>query len=177
MESQNSTFDVFSVSTQTSVILSFSRLINHIQLRSITVDELDAVVEWQGMNTSSFHPGDFLVVRTGFTKQYAALPPHEQMILPYREGENATFLGVEASDKTLEWIWEKKISLVGADNPSFEMFPINGTVDGVSRSLHEVFLSGWGQSIGTLISRPSRNWRTKIVLRIIYLTLQWNYST
>ncbi|THV01383.1 hypothetical protein K435DRAFT_853802 [Dendrothele bispora CBS 962.96] len=120
--------------------------------RSITVDELDLVAQWQGLDPSTFsHPGDFLIIRTGFTKQYSSLPQHEQMILPYREAENATFLGIETSDRTLAWIWEKKISLVGADNLAFETFPFNGTVDGVQRSLHEVFLSGWGQSIVELL--------------------------
>ncbi|KAK7438389.1 hypothetical protein VKT23_018003 [Stygiomarasmius scandens] len=120
--------------------------------RSITVDELDAVAEWQGLNSTSFaHPGDFLIIRTGFGRQYAALPPHEQMVLPFREADNATFLGVETSDRTLAWIWEKKLSMVGADNLAFETFPFNGTVDGVERSLHEVFLSGWGQSIVELL--------------------------
>jgi len=95
------------------------------------------------MNSSSFTlPGDFLVIRTGFNKQYAALPVHEQMTAPYRE--DAHFLGVETSDRTLAWIWEKKLSLVGADNLGFETFPTQGVVDGLNRSLHEVFISGWG---------------------------------
>ncbi|KAK7438382.1 hypothetical protein VKT23_017994 [Stygiomarasmius scandens] len=117
---------------------------------SITVGELDAVAEWQGMNSSSFtRPGDFLVIHTGFNKQYAALPVHEQMTAPYRE--EAHFLGVETSDRTLAWIWEKKLSLVGADNLGFETFPTQGVVDGLNRSLHEVFISGWGQSIVELL--------------------------
>ncbi|KAF5343551.1 hypothetical protein D9758_012938 [Tetrapyrgos nigripes] len=130
MESKNATFDVFSP-------------------MNITADELDAVAEWQGMNSSSFtRPGDFLIIRTGFGKEYAALPVHEQLVLPFRE--NSTFLGVETSEKTLAWIWEKKLALVGADNVGFEVFPFDSSVrDG--RSLHEVFLSGWGQSIVELL--------------------------
>ncbi|KAF5373101.1 hypothetical protein D9758_001458 [Tetrapyrgos nigripes] len=123
--------------------------------RNITVDDLDAVAEWQGMNPNSTssgpgftRPGDFLIIRTGFGKQYAALPKHEQMIVPFRE--NSTIIGVETSDKTLAWIWEKKLALVGADNFSFEAFPtVRRVQDG--RGLHEVFISGWGQNIVELL--------------------------
>ncbi|THU92144.1 hypothetical protein K435DRAFT_726515 [Dendrothele bispora CBS 962.96] len=132
MESRNASFDTLSDS-------------------SISVDDLDSVAEWQGLNSSSFtRPGDFLVVRTGFGKQYAALPLHEQMVAPFRE--NARFLGVETSEKTLAWIWEKKLALVGADNLGFETFPTrDAVINGVGRSLHEVFISGWGQSIVELL--------------------------
>ncbi|KAJ7268007.1 hypothetical protein C8J57DRAFT_1326368 [Mycena rebaudengoi] len=127
MDSRNATYDAFSAT-------------------SIPVEELDSVAKWQGLHPDSFtKPGDFLVVRTGFTKQYLALPLHEQSILPYREERD--FIGVEASDKTLRWLWEKKLALVGSDNPAFESMPFNATIGGVPRSLHQVFIGGWGQSI------------------------------
>ncbi|KAJ6543550.1 hypothetical protein DFH09DRAFT_1173341 [Mycena vulgaris] len=130
MESKNSSFDVFTATTISSV-------------------ELDAVATWQGLDPASFtKPGDFLIVRTGFTKQYIALSAHDQAILPFREGADAQFLGVEASDATLRWLWEKKLSLVGSDNPAFESMPLNvAPIDGVPRSLHQVFIGGWGLSI------------------------------
>ncbi|KAK6984018.1 hypothetical protein R3P38DRAFT_3232827 [Favolaschia claudopus] len=130
MESKNTTFDVFSNTT-------------------ISPSELDEVAAWQGLNASSFFkPGDFLVVRTGFTQQYNALPAHEQAILPYRADADATFLGMEASGDLLRWLWAKKLSLVGSDNPAFEVLPNTGDViDGDMRSLHQVFIGGWGMSI------------------------------
>ncbi|KAK7038542.1 hypothetical protein R3P38DRAFT_547227 [Favolaschia claudopus] len=130
MESKNATFDVFSNTT-------------------ISPSELDEVAAWQGLNaTSFFKPGDFLVLRTGFTQQYDALPAHEQAILPYRADADATFLGTEASGDLLRWLWEKKLSLVGSDNPAFEALPNTGEViDGDMRSLHQVFIGGWGMSI------------------------------
>ncbi|KAF7364348.1 hypothetical protein MSAN_01095100 [Mycena sanguinolenta] len=130
MESKNASFDVFSAI-------------------GIPTSDLDAVATWQGLDpTSLFKPGDFLVVRTGFTKQYTALSPHAQAILPYREDANASFIGLEASDATLRWIWDKKLSLVGGDHPAFETLPIgNFLIDGVQRSLHQVFIGGWGLNI------------------------------
>ncbi|KAJ7487033.1 hypothetical protein FB451DRAFT_1363175 [Mycena latifolia] len=129
MESKNVTYDAFTAIT-------------------IPTADLDAVAKWQGLDPASFtKPGDFLVVRTGFTKQYRALSAHEQAILPFREDADAQWLGVEASDATLRWLWEKKLSLVGSDNPAFESVPFNGTIGGVPRALHQVFIGGWGQSI------------------------------
>ncbi|KAJ7764003.1 hypothetical protein DFH07DRAFT_812306 [Mycena maculata] len=56
-------------------------------------------------------------------------------------------IGMEASDSMLRWLWKKKLSLVGTDNPAFESVPFNATIDGVPRALHQVFIRGWGQSI------------------------------
>jgi kynurenine formamidase len=117
---------------------------------TISTIELDAVATWQGLDPDSFaKPGDFLVVRTGFTKQYRALSLYEQEILPFRPGEDAQFIGIEASDATLRWLWDKKLALVGGDNPAFENLPSDvSVIDGVQRSLHQVFIGGWGMSIG-----------------------------
>ncbi|KAJ7618286.1 hypothetical protein DFH06DRAFT_1236829 [Mycena polygramma] len=112
----------------------------------ITATQLDAVAAWQGVDPATFvKPGDFLVLRTGFTKQYEALSPHAQAVLPFEEDQ--TWAGIEASDATLRWLWEKKISLIGSDNPTVERAPLNTTILGARRTLHEVFLGGWGQSI------------------------------
>ncbi|KAF7341142.1 hypothetical protein MVEN_01848900 [Mycena venus] len=130
MESKNASFNVFNGT-------------------KITAVELNAVATWQGLDPATFSkPGDFLVVRTGFTKQYLALSPHDQAIVPYREGADAQFLGMEASDAMLRWLWDKKFSLVGSDNPAFETLSSDVTIiDGVPRSLHQVFIGGWGLSI------------------------------
>ncbi len=52
------------------------------------------------------------------TKQYKELSEQEQEILPFRD--HFDFLGVEASDEMLEWVWNKKLSIVGSDNIAFE---------------------------------------------------------
>ncbi|KAJ7764266.1 hypothetical protein B0H16DRAFT_442476 [Mycena metata] len=131
MESKNASFNAFA-----TVI--------------ITASDLDAVAQWQGLDPASFaKPGDFLIVRTGFTKQYQALSLHDQDILPFRQGDDMQWVGMEASDATLRWLWDKKLSLVGSDNPTFESAPLDqGTIESpVPRSLHQVFIGGWGQSI------------------------------
>ncbi|EKG11136.1 Putative cyclase [Macrophomina phaseolina MS6] len=112
--------------------------------RKITIAELDEVAECQGLSGAWARPGDMLVVRTGWIRQYETLGQTEKNLLPVGNG---TSIGLEASDDTLRWLWEKKLSLVGADNPAFESTPLNGNIDGEVRSLHQVFVGGWGQSI------------------------------
>lgn len=87
------------------------------QNRSIAVSELEQVAQWQGLNlTSAFAmPGAWLVVRTGVTQAYRNLSLHEQELIPYRTDDYA-FIGVETSDTTLRWMWEKKLSMVGSDS-------------------------------------------------------------
>ncbi|KAJ4467225.1 hypothetical protein J3R30DRAFT_3309519 [Lentinula aciculospora] len=112
----------------------------------IKVSELDEVVMWQGLNPSNFTiPGDWIVVRTGFIKQYTALSTHDQEVLPFRDVSKS--IGLEASEETLRWVWDKKISIIGGDNPTVESAPLGGIILGQNRSLHEIFISGWGQSI------------------------------
>ncbi|KAJ7861434.1 hypothetical protein B0H14DRAFT_2506031 [Mycena olivaceomarginata] len=128
MDSKNASFDAFNAT-------------------AISTVELDAVATWQGLEPGSFSkPGDFLVVRTGFTKQYHALSLQAREVLPFRPGDD--FIGIETSDATLRWLWDKKLALVGGDQPAFERLPLSGSfIDGVERSLHQVFIGGWGMSI------------------------------
>jgi kynurenine formamidase len=124
---------------------------------TISTVELDAVATWQGLDPGSFSkPGDFLVVRTGFTKKYRALSLQAREVLPFRPGDDAQFIGIETSDATLRWLWDKKLALVGGDQPAFEPLPLSGSIiDGVERSLHQVFIGGWGMSIGRWINSSS----------------------
>lgn len=51
-----------------------------------------------------------------------------------------------------EWLWDRKLSLVGGDNPAFEVLPLAGSagagrgvngLDGEEAvSLHKVFIAG-----------------------------------
>ncbi|KAI1259589.1 putative cyclase-domain-containing protein [Xylariaceae sp. FL1019] len=126
MDAKNESFDAFSD-------------------RGITTDELDAVAAWQGMPNDWAMPGDALLIRTGWNKQYLTLNETERWLLPV---EGWPSVGMDASEESLRWLWEKKLSIVGADNPAFEKTPFEWiTDDGIARSLHQVFIGGWGQSI------------------------------
>lgn len=83
-----------------------------------------------------------LLIRTGWTKGYNTLSSYEQQILPYRDSPDAGYVGMIANDASAEWLWEKKLAIVGADNPAFESIPLGGTFGGEARSFHEVFIGG-----------------------------------
>ncbi|KAJ7311680.1 hypothetical protein DFH08DRAFT_1045022 [Mycena albidolilacea] len=103
MDSKNASFDAFNATTISTV-------------------ELDGVATWQRLDPGSFSkPGDFLVVRTGFTKQYRALSLQAQEVLPFRPGDDAQFIGIETPDATLRWLWDKKLALVGATSPRLNL--------------------------------------------------------
>lgn len=86
--------------------------------RSITPDELDKVADWQGMPSNWSKPGDMLIIRTGWVRQYQTLNATERNLLAVQEWP---YIGMETSDRSLRWLWEKKLSVVGADNPAFEV--------------------------------------------------------
>ncbi|KAI8944680.1 hypothetical protein F4801DRAFT_599402 [Xylaria longipes] len=125
MDATNQTFDAFSD-------------------REITADELDKVAGWQQMPSNWSKPGDMLIIRTGWVRQYTTLNATERALLPVQGWPS---IGMEASDRSLRWLWEKKLSLVGADNPGFESSSFSFEIDGHERSLHQVFIGGWGQNI------------------------------
>lgn len=98
MDSMNQSFDAFSP-------------------RSITAKELDSIALWQGLSSDWARPGDMLILRTGWLRQYNTLNRSEQILLPIGDGFS---VGMEASSASARWLWDKKLSLVGADNPAFE---------------------------------------------------------
>ena len=125
MDSQNKTFDAFSST-------------------SITADELDAVAEWQGLPADWARPGDALVLRTGWVRQYQTLNQTESVLLPISAGN---WIGMDASEASLRWLWEKKLSLVGADNPAFEsvssntfLLYISACTDDISLTLRRLLI-------------------------------------
>ena len=84
---------------------------------AISTEELDAIADWQGLPEDWSKPGDMLLIRTGWTRRYRSLNDTEKALLPLGDGASA---GMEASSASARWLWNKKLSLVGADNVAFE---------------------------------------------------------
>jgi hypothetical protein len=76
------------------------------QDRGIPPHELDLVAKWQGLPTSWSKPGDILIIRTCWVQKYNTLNLTEQSTLPY--DANLESIGMEASDRSLKCLWEKK---------------------------------------------------------------------
>ena len=85
--------------------------------RSISTQELDLIAAWQGLSANWSKPGDMLILRTGWLQKYNSLNSSEQVLLPIGDGFS---VGMDASSESARWLWEKKLALVGADNPAFE---------------------------------------------------------
>ncbi|WWC61609.1 uncharacterized protein I303_104193 [Kwoniella dejecticola CBS 10117] len=90
-------------------------------------------------------PGDILLVRTGFTEAILSKSVEEREGLKRRKEGNLS-CGVEASEEMWAWHWDKGISAVASDCPSYESWPApSGQL-----SCHQIFLAGWGLPIGEL---------------------------
>jgi hypothetical protein len=136
-EVKNISYSAFSV--RASPLRSLNST-NHLQGFGINSTHLDAIASWQGLPQNWSKPGDILLIRTGWTKQYLNLTSYSQEILPW--DPNLGSVGMNCSDDSLAWLWEKKLALVGADNPAFESLPFDKMIGGVPRSMHQVFIGG-----------------------------------
>ena len=111
----------------------------------ITVESLEAMVKDFQIQ---IHPGDILLIRSGFTAAYNELNEQERINLAQRPSPD--FIGVEATEKTLRWLWKYQFGAVAGDAPSFERAPIRGPHADPRYNLHEWVLAGWGCPIGEL---------------------------
>lgn len=109
---------------------------------SIPVSHLQQVAVEQGVQ---FCKGDILLIRTGWTEAYHALPEASKLNLPRRPVRSSC--GVAATYDAIRWHWDSCFAAVASDTVAYEAWP-SARPCGVS--LHEVFLSGWGMMIGEL---------------------------
>jgi hypothetical protein len=110
---------------------------------TITHETLQEIADSHG---TKFQTGDILLVRSGWTLQYAALNDTEKLALSSREGSERTHVGVKATVEAARWHWENRFAAVAGDTVAYESMPLGGGGDGTK--LHEIFLSGWAMLIG-----------------------------
>ncbi|KAK0112829.1 hypothetical protein ONS95_014556 [Cadophora gregata] len=116
--------------------MSFDPLKAH----AVAVSDLDKVAEWQGLKGDWARPGDILLVRFGWIEAFSKLDDNQRQAIVLGSGE---YIGVPASPATAEWLWSKKLAMVGGDNPAFEEHPVAvQDFDGEERSLHQIMISG-----------------------------------
>ena len=84
---------------------------------------LDIRPESQGGNVKV---GDILLVRSGWTSQYEKLSPEAWKKHASRDMEQQRWGGLEASEKTVDWLHDCYFSAVAGDAPSFEAWPPEG---------------------------------------------------
>lgn len=69
----------------------------------------------------TFRGGDILLIRTGWLEAYQALSDAEKHALPEREIRASC--GVEASEETVRWHWERAFAAVASDTVAYEVWP------------------------------------------------------
>lgn len=106
---------------------------------AITVTDLEAIARDANL---TFLPGDILMLRTGWTKWYDAATPSQR----YESVTNAyEWCGVQGSEETMAWIWNKHFSACVSDNNGFEVVPM-----AEGWRMHDYLLPLWGMPIGEM---------------------------
>ncbi|KAL2844110.1 hypothetical protein BJY01DRAFT_235450 [Aspergillus pseudoustus] len=105
----------------------------------ITPDQLEAAAEYQGLE---FKEGDICLIRTGFTELLTDASAEEQSQLL---GINKA-AGVDPTEDSARWLWNKHFSAVASDNIAFETKLGPGRI----LHLHQYLLSLFGLHIGEL---------------------------
>jgi kynurenine formamidase len=107
---------------------------------AIPVDDVAATLAWQG---TSLQPGDFLLLRFGWTRWYESLSQAERDALP---ADGFTAVGLAPGEACLGWLWDSGVVAVAGDNPAVEAYPFD--VHGAS--LHADLLALLGVALGEL---------------------------
>ncbi|KAM0419220.1 hypothetical protein ACHAPD_002776 [Fusarium lateritium] len=81
----------------------------------ITVEDLEAYAEYQNVE---FQPGDILLIRTGATE---VVDKMDSVGLGKMMAMKLS--GLNGSEETARWMWNKRFAAVASDSSSFEAFP------------------------------------------------------
>jgi len=122
----------------------FERLGNPLSMTEkfeIDGDLIDQVALAQGV---TFGSGDFLVLRTGWTAWYRAQPAQIREAMAGSVGNGFACPGLESSQATMEYLWNRGFAAVAADNVACECLP----VDRQKGFLHRRLIPLMGMGVG-----------------------------
>jgi hypothetical protein len=119
--------------------------VSALESTTISLESIQSIVKEHGIQ---FRQGDILFIRSGFTAAYIKLKDQERRDLAQRSSPD--FIGVEATENMLRWLWEHQFCAVAGDAPSFERAPIRASHANPDFNLHEWVLAGWGCPIGEM---------------------------
>ncbi|KAJ9629988.1 hypothetical protein H2204_008792 [Knufia peltigerae] len=114
--------------------------INHpaTERTSISVKDIEEVAKFQ---VTELCPADILIIRTGWTAWYNAASEAGR-----RAGTTGDeHIGLEGTQETVKWLWNKHFAAVASDTLAFEAWPTKPP-----HSLHDWLLAMWGCPIGEL---------------------------
>lgn len=87
------------------------------QTIALDVAALDAIAESQGV---TWHGGDMILLRTGWSENYVAKSLDERIEFNKRNKSP----GLAQREEVLRWLWDREIALVASDNPAVEADPV-----------------------------------------------------
>jgi hypothetical protein len=117
----------------------------------ITAEQIQAAADWQGVR---FETGDILLLRTGWMAWYSALPAEQRAALAQPGAFSAC--GLDQSEASLRFLWDRHFAAIASDNPSFEAYPPLPTAAGEpGEMLHSTIIGLWGMPIGEMFDLDS----------------------
>lgn len=109
----------------------------------VTVREIEDVLESQG---TQLHVADILLIRFGWISWYEGLDDSTRGRLG--DGEPFECPGLSSAAETAEWMWDRSLSAVAADNPALEAMPFD--VADPEGFLHYRLIPMLGMAIGEM---------------------------
>lgn len=137
--------------------------ISALESQAITLESLKQVVKDHKLK---FCKGDILFIRSGFTAAYNKLNDQQRRDLPNRPTPD--FIGVEATEGMVRWLWDHQFAAVAGDAPSFERAPIRGSHADPNFNLHEWVLAGWGRPLGRCLTWRSSPSTVRLLGGIVF---------
>lgn len=107
----------------------------------VPISEIKACAKAQGVE---FQYGDILIIRYGWTEAYHKMNEAERA--KFLDVSQHAFVGLQASEESLDFIHDNYFAAVAGDAPSFEKWPFNRK----EVVLHDYLLPRWGCPIGEL---------------------------
>jgi kynurenine formamidase len=111
---------------------------------AITSDELDAVLERQGV---ALETGDILLLRFGWTQWYEDGSDDDRLYATGSPAEIGT-PGLAHDESTAAWLWNRHVAAVATDSPALEVLPAGFT--SIDTFLHFRVIAMLGIAIGEM---------------------------
>jgi kynurenine formamidase len=115
--------------------------INFTKAESIPLDDVQATLEDEGV---ALRAGDILLIRIGWTKFYLSASAQVKAEL----AKETVVPGIEGSERTARWLWDRHLAAVASDSPALEALPKPAGQE--MEFLHFHMLAFFGMPIGEM---------------------------
>ncbi|KIW00629.1 uncharacterized protein PV09_07824 [Verruconis gallopava] len=105
----------------------------------IPLDTVKAIVAEKRIE---IRPGDILLMRSGWVKWYEE---HSQDERTQKISHGSAWIGMEANQESIAWLWDNHFAAVAGDSIGFETAPLDPVY-----SFHDNCIAGWGMPIGEM---------------------------